>query len=224
MVSLIIIQNLIFLSILSLTMQTSIKSKFLPLSADLINIKNTELNAKNQQENIFDLISKHKNKLLKKLIFSELAKNDSTISKQNKQKKQKNSIVEKNLYQSILLENITEQKFEPFFNSTEFIWENMPTQGEAPSPRRGHSMILADTYLVIFGGSDLDSKFYNDVYFFDLLKKTWMKVNTLGNVPSPRADHSAVLYGTTMWIFGGASSEGYLNDLYSFNIENVTYN
>ena len=122
-----------------------------------------------------------------------------------------------------MFENKAEENTESFFNTTEFVWENLPFLGEAPSPRRGQSVIIADTYLIVFGGSDLNSKFYNDVFYFDLLKKNWMKVNAVGKIPTPRADHSAILYGTTMWVFGGASKDGYLNDLYSFNIETVIF-
>ena len=219
MVNLNLIHNLIFLSILSLTFQTSAKIKFLSFTAD-INTNNNLLQIQtNQEEKMFDLISEYRTKLLKNTIFAELIKKVTSAEKIFNKKE--NKIIQKDFFKAILIEKQTEENIETYFNTTEYIWESMLTLGEAPNPRRGHSMVLADTYLIVFGGSDLDSKFCNELYFFDLLKKTWMKVNGLGNIPSPRADHSAVLHGTTMWIFGGASSLGYLNDLYSFNIENV---
>lgn len=132
-------------------------------------------------------------------------------------------IVEKKILESILLEkNSQNSNIEEFFNTKEFIWEKLNSQGEVPKPRRGHSMVLIESLIVIFGGSDLNNNFYNDLYIFDLLKNTWMKINHFGDIPSPRAEHSAVVYGTTIWIFGGASRDGYLNDLYSFNIETVS--
>lgn len=45
-----------------------------------------------------------------------------------------------------------------------------------------------------------------------------------GEIPSKRQGHSAVLHGTTMWVYGGSTDEGYTNDLYSLNLENVNSN
>jgi len=42
-----------------------------------------------------------------------------------------------------------------------------------------------------------------------------------GDVPSARQGHSAVLHGTVMWVYGGSSSGGYSDELFSFNLENV---
>jgi hypothetical protein len=234
MVNIILINNLIFISILSLTIQTNTKNKFLSLTKDsnynnkqnnynnLLQIPISTLNeTENTEENLFNLISEYRNKLLQKTIFAEIIKTEKNKSEIINKKEEEYKNLKKDLLRTILIEKNKDEISESFFNSTEFIWENLPALGEAPSPRRGHSMVLADTYLIVFGGSDLNSKFYNDVYYFDLLKKTWIKANCVGNIPTPRADHSAVVYGTTMWVFGGASSSGYLNDLYSFNIENV---
>lgn len=225
MVNIILLINIIFISILSLTIQTNTKIKFLSLTKDfnynnnqnnysnLLQIPtNTLLETENTEENLFNLMSEYRNKLLKKTIFAEIIKNEKKINEKE---------AEKDLLRAILIDKNKDEKLESYFNSTEFIWENLPALGEAPSARRGQSMVLADTYLIVFGGSDLNSKFYNDVYYFDFLKKSWMKASCVGNIPTPRADHSAVIYGTTMWVFGGASSSSYLNDLYSFNIENV---
>ena len=42
-----------------------------------------------------------------------------------------------------------------------------------------------------------------------------------GDVPSARQGHTTVLHGMVMWLYGGSSKEGYLDDLYSFNLEKV---
>jgi len=213
----IIFFNIFFIILLTKPMQTKVqKDNFLSLYPnDLLNNNFIETTT---DDILYNMISEYRNKLFKNTIFSYLiSKNNFSIENHNNEKK----ILEKNLLHSMFIENRKIENLDVYFNTTEFIWQNIETFGEAPLPRRGHSMILADTFLILFGGSDLNLKFYNDVYFFDIIKKTWMKVNCFGNVPSPRSDHSATLYGTTMWIFGGASNNGYLNDLYSLNIETV---
>jgi hypothetical protein len=80
---------------------------------------------------------------------------------------------------------------------------------------------MVDTFLVIFGGCYMETKCFNDLFFLDVLAQRWIKVETTGTIPSPRQGHSAVLYGSEMWIYGGSSNEGYLSDLYSLNLETV---
>jgi len=92
-----------------------------------------------------------------------------------------------------------------------------------PSPRRGHSATMVDPYMVVFGGCFMETKCFNDLYFFDIVQKTWMTVPTSGDIPSPRQGHGAVLYGSTLWVFGGSSNLGYFNDLYTLNLETRTW-
>jgi N-acetylneuraminic acid mutarotase len=106
-----------------------------------------------------------------------------------------------------------------FFNYQPFVWTELTTKNEGPIERRGHSSLIADTYMIVFGGCYMESKCYNDLFFLDLRSQQWIAVPTSGKVPSARQGHSAVLYGSTMWVYGGSSSEGYLSDLYSLNLE-----
>jgi hypothetical protein len=110
-------------------------------------------------------------------------------------------------------------KSSAFFSYQPFVWTEFKTHKQTPGSRRGHSSVLADTYMIIFGGCYMETKCFNDLYFLDLRTQNWIEMKTKGQIPSPRQGHSAVLYGSTMWIYGGSSSEGYLNDLYSLNLE-----
>lgn len=107
------------------------------------------------------------------------------------------------------------------FNTKPFTWLNVTTLGSTPKPRKDYSFILADSFLVLFGGCNQDDEFYNDLYFYDIIGQTWLRINQNGKIPSPRCGHTARIYGSKMWIFGGYSREGYLNDLYSLNLETV---
>jgi hypothetical protein len=111
----------------------------------------------------------------------------------------------------------TPQTFEPF------IWTELKVKNASPAIRRGHSSVLADTFMVMFGGCYMESTCYNDVHFLDILSNVWIPVQTTGSIPTARQGHSAALYGSTMWVYGGSSNDGYLNDLYSLNLETVNF-
>jgi hypothetical protein len=97
------------------------------------------------------------------------------------------------------------------------------TKNNPPSPRRGHTTLIADSFLLVFGGCFQELKCYNDLYFLDLRSHKWIEIPTLGQKPGPRGGHAAILYGTTLWVFAGNSEEGYLNDVFSLNLETVFF-
>ena len=45
-----------------------------------------------------------------------------------------------------------------------------------------------------------------------------------GSSPSARNGHASILYGSSLYIFGGASNKGFLNDLHVLNLDNVIIN
>jgi hypothetical protein len=60
------------------------------------------------------------------------------------------------------------------FRGTNF--ENCIQKGEAPTPRAFHcSCIIADKYLLIYGGFD-ESEIFNDWYILNLSTLTWKKL------------------------------------------------
>ena len=51
----------------------------------------------------------------------------------------------------------------------------------------------------------------------------WTNPKILGNTPCEREGHAAVLYGSKMYVFGGSSTSGFLNDLYELDLINVYF-
>ena len=48
-------------------------------------------------------------------------------------------------------------------------WDKLVfNKSKAPFQRKGHSAVVADTYMIIFGGCYMDRKCFNDVNFLDL--------------------------------------------------------
>jgi N-acetylneuraminic acid mutarotase len=84
-----------------------------------------------------------------------------------------------------------------------------------PEQRHGHSCIVYNDTVVIFGGYDGSKK--NDTWAYDLTTNTWNKLTTSGTPPNPRAYHSVVLYGDKMVVFGGSNK----NDVWTFELTNL---
>ena len=97
-----------------------------------------------------------------------------------------------------------------------------------PPERAGHSAILYNSKMIIFGGRDIERYSMNDVFYFDLkplydarINMTeWAKVTSnwtfcdtssanAGSsiIPKARYDHSAILYNTQMYIYGGINKD-----------------
>ncbi|KAL5035977.1 hypothetical protein RTP6_003589 [Batrachochytrium dendrobatidis] len=60
-----------------------------------------------------------------------------------------------------------------------------------------------DDRLVIFGGSDTNENFLNDVFVLSLSQLTWEKLVCSGDIPTGRTKHSAVIHENKLIISGG---------------------
>ena len=75
-------------------------------------------------------------------------------------------------------------------------WSTCAFSGVAPKPRAGHSAVLYQGSLYIFGGKDDENKKLNDMWKFDISARVWTEivVDVPDTVPSPRSGHSSTLY------------------------------
>ncbi len=98
--------------------------------------------------------------------------------------------------------------------------EQPAVAGAEPAPPRAfHAAVaLADGGALLFGGQDKAGAPLADLYRYD--KKQLRKLEPGGELPSGRFGHALVLdAGTnTALCFGGCSSDGPLNDVYSYDI------
>ena len=101
-------------------------------------------------------------------------------------------------------------------------WRLLSPSGEIPPARTGHSAVfdLENDRVIVFGGWNGDSTFYNDVRELDLGNGdgTWEKIDS-GQGPSGRAEHTAVLdvENSRMIIFGGWDGNMRLNDIWELD-------
>src|SRR6267154_3673370 len=108
-----------------------------------------------------------------------------------------------------------------------------PTQGnEKPLPRFGHVSVATEDRMIMFVPSHLLSTLviifcrfggqgdrrHNDTWSFDISTRKWTELQCNGSIPSPREYHAAVLINDVMYVFGGLSMQGRLDDLYALQL------
>lgn len=99
------------------------------------------------------------------------------------------------------------------------VWELVAVKGESPLARCGHSAVVFNDCIYIFGGMNLfEGVMLNDTWRFNsglsmfvcsnsAASSTWARVEAGGAV-RPRNSHTAVAIGPSMYVFGGADQSG----------------
>ncbi|XP_073026410.1 uncharacterized protein [Primulina eburnea] len=110
------------------------------------------------------------------------------------------------------------------FDMDEECWSLMEAKGDIPVARSGHTVVRANSVLILFGGEDSKRRKLNDMHMFDLKSLTWLPLHCIGPRPSPRSNHVAALYDEKiLLVFGGVSKSRTLNDLYSLDFETMVW-
>ncbi|CAB9528454.1 effector protein with kelch motifs [Seminavis robusta] len=85
-----------------------------------------------------------------------------------------------------------------------------------PSPRDRHVAVSFGNSFYVHGGFDGTSR-VADLWAFDFSSMTWREIVPLhGRPPSPRHSHAAVVYGSSMYVFGGYDGS-YKSDLNEYD-------
>lgn len=106
---------------------------------------------------------------------------------------------------------------------------------EPPEAREYSSLVSIDPYLFVFGGRT-EEGLQNDVHFMDTRSLEWsgalhrpwccvdsQPMNSVGQAPSKRYMHTGSAVGSRMYIFGGDSSLGLLNDVHVFEAASMSW-
>ena len=106
-----------------------------------------------------------------------------------------------------------------YFNDNK--WEKVAVLGiEQPSNRAGHSAIVYNDTMVIFGGRDEDNNKLNDIWSFNFTNYQWEYIEAT-SPPLPRSGHTACSYKDMMLIFGGIYEvTRELDDMHLFDFRN----
>lgn len=87
----------------------------------------------------------------------------------------------------------------------------MPACDEFVGARRSkHTVVAYKDAVYVFGG-DNGRSMLNDLLRFDVKEKSWGQAVSNGVPPAPRYHHSAVVLETSMFIFGGYTSDIHSN-------------
>ena len=105
-----------------------------------------------------------------------------------------------------------------YFDLDTKTWSGIETQGEAPSPRTDHTVVLYDGSLYVFAGYDGRNR-YNDLFRCTLKKQKykWKMVQTEGTQPLNRFGHAAVVCNNSMFVIGGWNGHDTMDDIYQYS-------
>ncbi|KAF0976785.1 hypothetical protein FDP41_004080 [Naegleria fowleri] len=101
-------------------------------------------------------------------------------------------------------------------------WRKLSYIGEVNAGRAGHVSVVFDQKIYIFAGGD-GSNWLTDVYECDTTCMKWTLIETIGacneaNIAPGCYGLSAVLYKTSMVIFGGGDGKSWHNKIYEFKL------
>ncbi len=91
---------------------------------------------------------------------------------------------------------------------------------QLPSPRAGHASVYStnDDAVYIFGGIGASGELLSDFWRFDVGNSVWNEVAPEGKQPSVRTNAQLVALASKLFMFGGFSSNGALDDSWSYAI------
>ncbi|XP_055352863.1 kelch domain-containing protein 3-like [Paramacrobiotus metropolitanus] len=98
-------------------------------------------------------------------------------------------------------------------------------QSQVPFHRYGHSAVVWQQCVLIWGGrNDLDGA-CNTLYVYDTQRAVWWRPAVQGIVPEKRDGHAATILGDDMYIFGGFEEQGdrFSSELYRLHIPTMTW-
>ncbi|KAI1155896.1 galactose oxidase [Nemania diffusa] len=103
-----------------------------------------------------------------------------------------------------------------------FHWSTPRVTGDVPISLRAMTCTAVGKKLVIFGGGD-GPAYYNDVYVLDTINFRWHKPRIIGEqVPSARRAHTACLYKSGIYVFGGGDGVRALNDIWRLDVSDMS--
>uniref|UniRef100_A0A8C3L851 Uncharacterized protein n=1 Tax=Chrysolophus pictus TaxID=9089 RepID=A0A8C3L851_CHRPC len=95
----------------------------------------------------------------------------------------------------------------------------------APTNRKGHSAVVYRASMYIYGGYVGIRGISQEFWTFHFDTRKWLYVSTLSHNtgPGPRHGHSAVVYRTAMYLFGGLVGLSEQKDLWKWDFENSSW-
>lgn len=89
------------------------------------------------------------------------------------------------------------------YNNATNTWDGPTSTISVPVARYRHTAIWTGTEMVVWGGNDPGSGYFNSGGKYNPLTNTWTSATNLSGAPAVRAGHSAIWTGSQMIVFGG---------------------
>ncbi|EFO95506.1 hypothetical protein CRE_09400 [Caenorhabditis remanei] len=105
------------------------------------------------------------------------------------------------------------------------MWRKVEIDGFIPPSRDGHTAVIWNNQMFVFGGFEEDSqRFSQETYVFDFGTATWREMHTKNTPPLWRDFHTASVIDGVMYIFGGRSDHnGQVGDEHLFHTTQDLY-
>lgn len=107
-------------------------------------------------------------------------------------------------------------------------WERVTPLGSVPSARSGHSMVVINDKVYLYGGETVSENSSDtvvreglclDLYRFMEESDEWIQITPNNSPPKARKNHGAAAYGEKMFIFFGVGDQGYpLGDIWAYDV------
>jgi len=95
------------------------------------------------------------------------------------------------------------------------------------SHRACHSATTYNNKILIFGGQVFKDKneynFFNDFHIFNTKSNEWEEIETNGDIPSKRSQHTSFIYKNNLFVVGGHNKNNFFRDVYYLNLTNFTW-
>ncbi|MBX9702443.1 MAG: hypothetical protein K2X74_23600, partial [Acetobacteraceae bacterium] len=86
------------------------------------------------------------------------------------------------------------------------VWTEIKSEPR-PQPRSGHTAVLFQNSMYIYGGRDRNQQYFADIWCFDFNTHAWRQLHPNGFAPPPTYNHSSVVFRDCFYIFGGYGSD-----------------
>ncbi|CAM9686602.1 kelch domain-containing protein 3 isoform X1 [Lethenteron reissneri] len=114
------------------------------------------------------------------------------------------------------------------FNLVSMRWSKLPPvigPKQMPYMRYGHTAVLVEDAIYVWGGRNDTDGACNVLYSFDIYTHRWLRPHVSGPVPGARDGHSAAALRKCMYIFGGYEqlADCFSNDVHKMDTTTMTW-
>ena len=119
---------------------------------------------------------------------------------------------------SILLNSIS------IFDPNLTVWTPEEPANDPPPARKNHSAVALGEKMYILFGESPDGGLLQDIWVYDPLSKEWQEQGVSSvSKPAARTGHSTVVMYGQIFTYGGKTTTGVVNDLWSFDLRSRTW-